>query len=142
MTSSRSTLGNYLKLGDVGLITATSKLAKKVYTGVGHAETAAAVQWLNEEQWARALLKELKQDVSEPTQCVIDNAGVVKQAVSAVSHAQAKHYRVGQAQLRQKQDEREIMLTKVASEDNPADFFTKALDKGQFEKHRMFLMGQ
>jgi hypothetical protein len=73
--------------------------------------------------------------------CLVDNAGVVKQAVNTTNHALAKHYRVSQAYIRQMCDDEEIVMTKIDSEDNPADFFTKALDKGPFEKHRLTIMG-
>ena len=64
---------------------------------------------------------------------LVDNAGVVKQAVNTTSHALAKHYRVSQAYIRQMCDDEEVVLMKIDSEDNPADFFTKALNKGPFQ---------
>ena len=73
------------------------------------------------------------------TVCLVDNAGVVKQACNPVNHAQAKH-RVDQAYIRQRCED-EIHLEKVASADNPADFFTKPLPGPAFARHRDTLMG-
>ena len=73
--------------------------------------------------------------------CHVDNAGVVKQAINTTNHAQAKHHHVAQAYIRGMCDTDEVLLVQVPTEDNPPDFFTKALDRGPFEKHKLTIMG-
>ena len=42
--SSRSTLGNFYKLGEFGMIVGTSKLDRPIHTSVGSAETSSALR--------------------------------------------------------------------------------------------------
>jgi hypothetical protein len=71
----------------------------------------------------------------------VDNAGVVKQAINTSNHAQAKHYRVSQAYIQQQVQDKQVFLRQVPSNDNASDFFTKALPRRPFEKHRLTTMG-
>ena len=139
--SSRSTAGGFIKLGQYGTVMASSKLMRGVKTSTGHAETEAAAAWCKEEHSLRVKLREYDLAEQGRARCKIDNAGVVKQAINTTNHAQAKHYRVAQAYIREKCDSNEVLLEQTPTEDNPADFFTKALDKAAFEKHRATIMG-
>ena len=82
------------------------------------------------------------QPESHPTVTLVDNQGVVKQATKFANHASAKHYRIEQAVIRERTQTGDMKITYVRSEDNPADFFTKALSKSQFLRHKRTLMGQ
>ena len=137
----RSTIGTYGALGDYGLIWDTCSLVKTIQTSTGHSETTAAASWVKEQKSARIQLREYGLAEQERVVCRVDNAGVVKQAVNTTNHSQAKHYRVNQAYIREACDTEQVLLVQIASEDNPADFFTKALDKGPFEHHRHTIMG-
>jgi hypothetical protein len=137
----RSTIGTLGKLGDFGLIWDGCSLVKCIQTSTGHSETTAAAAWCKEEVSARVQLREFGLAEQGRVHCLVDNAGVVKQAVNTTNHAQAKHYRVAQAYIRQLCDDEEVLMEKCDTDDNPADFFTKALDRGPFEKHRYFIMG-
>ena len=139
--TSRSTLGGFEKMGKYGLISNYSKLARKVLTSVGHAETESARMWCERAHWTRTMLREMGVEVAAPSTCQIDNAGVVAQAINSMSSAQAKHYRISQASIKQYVADEEVRVQKVASADNPADFFTKALDRELFEKHKLTIMG-
>ena len=139
--TSRSTLGGFEKMGKYGLISNYSKLARKVLTSVGHAETESARMWCEHAHWTRTMLREVGVEVATPSICQIDNAGVVAQAINSMSSAQAKHYRISQASIKQYVADEEVRVQKVASADNPADFFTKALDRELFEKHKLTIMG-
>ncbi len=63
------------------------------------------------------------------------------QAINTTNHAQAKHYRVAQGYVREMCDIDEVRLVQTPTADNQADFFTKAVDHGPFEKHRHTIMG-
>ena len=139
--TSRSTLGGFEKMGKYGLISNYSKLARKVLTSVGHAETESARMWCERTHWTRTMLREMGVEVAGPSTCQIDNAGVVAQAINSMSSAQAKHCRISQASIKQYVADEEVRVQKVASADNPADFFTKALDRELFEKHKLTIMG-
>jgi hypothetical protein len=137
----RSTIGTYGMLGEYGLIWDTCSLVKSLQTSTGHSETTAAASWCKEQQSAQVQLREFGLATQPRVVCRVDNAGVVKQAVNTTNHSAAKHYRVAQAYIRQKCDNDEVLLVQIASDDNPADFFTKALDRAPFEKHRFTIMG-
>ena len=141
ITTSRSTLGWTTKVGEYGTLSYNSKLDRKIFSSVGQAETAAAVEWTKDEHWTGSLMTEMGITQEKATTLEIDNAGVQKQAVESVNHARAKHYRVGQAVIKQLHDDGDIFVKKVDSNSNRADFFTKALDKTLFEKHRHSIMG-
>jgi hypothetical protein len=140
LTSSRTTLGGFLKLGECGTIAAWSKLARAVQTSTGHAETSAVAMWCKEEAWTRVMLNDLGIPIGGKSYCLVDNAGVIKQALNPVNHAQAKHYRVDQAYIRERCTD-EVHLVKEASADNTADVLTKPLPQPAFTRHRDVLMG-
>ena len=94
-------------------------------TSTGHSETAALASWCKENKALEVLATEFGLKLGT-TKCGVDNAGVVKQAINSVSSAQAKHYRIEQAYIRENVVDELMQLINVASEDNAADFFTKA----------------
>jgi hypothetical protein len=138
---SRSTIGGAGKMGEFGLIWGQCTLLKAPQTSTGHAETSAAAAWCKHQTAMRVLMRELQLHVQQRTVCKVDNSGVVKQAVGSAANAQAKHYRVDQAYIREECDSEEVHLDECDTSANYSDFFTKALDKKDFEKHRHALMG-
>ena len=141
LITSRSTFGSYIAFGKYGMISGGSKRDRTVHTSVGQSETGAAVNMCKKLEWVLDILNQLMETQTKPIQILIDNNGVVKQAVSPASNTTARHYRIGQAYLRQLVDQAKIVPIKVDSEDNPADMFTKALGKALFIKHRDTVMG-
>ncbi len=141
LATSRSTAGGHIALGEYGTVIANCRLMKGVKTSTGHAETAACSSWCKEEQALRVQLREFGLKEQGRADCKIDNAGVVKQAINTTNHAEAKHYRVAQAHIRELCDEQEVHLVQTPTDLNPADFFTKALGRASFQRHRLPLMG-
>jgi hypothetical protein len=141
ISTSRTTVGTTMKIGEHGTFSYSSHLERKVFSSVGQSETHAAVVVSKTEEWASSMLEELHFKKTKPTPVYIDNSGVVTQAVEPLNHSSAKHYRVNQAVLRQKHDDGVLFITKVESNDNRSDFFTKALERALFEKHRLAVMG-
>ena len=66
---------------------------------------------------------------------------MVKQSTKAVNHADAKHYRIAQAYVRQAVSHGIIKVCGIDTEENEADMFTKALGPKPFAKHRAAVMG-
>jgi hypothetical protein len=139
--TSRTTIGGYAKLGEYGIVSSSSKLERKIATSTGQAETYALVALAKEVVWLRHLLWDLGFPQSGPTPSHTDNDGVLSQATKAINHAAAKHYRLGQAYVRQLGESNVIKVKGISTYDNAADIFTKALAAPLFLKHRYTIMG-
>jgi hypothetical protein len=139
--SARSTSGRGVRLGEFGNISSSSHLDKRVCTSTGQAETYSYQDLCKEIVWVRQILRELGYERTKPTKCRSDNDGVLKQAVKAINHATAKHYRIAQGYIKMLTGDKVIEPERVSTDENPADTFTKALPKASFEKHRLAIMG-
>jgi hypothetical protein len=139
--TSRSTTGYVTKLGQYGAIVASSKLERKVSTSTGQAETYAMVSLVKEIVWERHLLRELRHPQERPTPAATDNDGVLNQSTKGVNHSTAKHYRVGQAYIRDNGNNETVKIETVDTADNAPDIITKALDFRAFARHRDSIMG-
>ncbi len=73
LTTSRSTMGVYAKVGQFGTISCNSSLDRKISTSTGQAETFALASLVREVVWIRHLLFELRRPQSKPTQTNTDN---------------------------------------------------------------------
>jgi hypothetical protein len=141
LTTARSTLGHYARLGRYGAITARCGLDRRICTATGQAETYAMQALLKDIIWLLRLLSELRHTMTDATILRTDNDGVVKQSTKAINHTTAKHYRIAQAYIRQFCRDGTV---KVAGEDtklNETDIFTKALDAPLFVRHQGEMMG-
>lgn len=139
--SARTTMGHMLKIGQYGTIAATCGLERKIMTSTVHAETYAFHSMTKNALWVKELMYELKMGGLEPTPLFTDNEGVVKHSTKAVNHTKAKHFRIAQAFIRQQQDNEVIDAGHVGSQNNPADMFTKPLNRVTLGKHRDVVMG-
>ena len=127
LRNGRSTLGSFNKMGEYGAVSCSSKLERKIATSTGQAETYALVALAKEVVWLRHLMWDLGFPLSGPTPSYTDNDGVLSQATKAINHAAAKHYRLGQAYVRQLGKSGVIEVKGISTFDNAADIFTKAL---------------
>ena len=66
---------------------------------------------------------------------------MLKQSSKAINHSGAKHYRIAQAMIHQLNADQEIATRYVHTDENGADFLTKALPTKAFETHRLATMG-
>ena len=110
-------------------------------TSTVHAETYAFHSMTKNALWVKELMHELKIGGLGPTKLFTDNEGVVKHTTKAVNHTKAKHFRIAQAYIRQHQDNGVIDAGHVGSQNNPADMFTKPLNRITLAKHRDTIMG-
>ena len=141
LSSSRSTSGGFLKVGQLGTICCKSSLEKKISTSTGQAETYALASLVKDVVWTRQLAHEMRRNMSGPTTLDTDNQGVHIQSTKAINHATAKHFRVAQAYIRSKGEDGSIRVNKIGTNDNHSDFLTKALCSELFRKHRDVVMG-
>ncbi len=140
LRTDKSTSGTFSKLGRT-LVCTQVKLQRKVADSTAMAKTYAAHEELRTVTWLFGLCGDMGLRMSRPARCVIDNAAAHKQGKNPVNHAASKHYRLPQAIIRQGHEDNLMTLVKVASDDNPADVFTKPLDAVKFHKHIDALMG-
>ncbi len=141
LTTARSTLGHFLKLGQYGTIATKCGLERKICTSTGQAETYAMQGLIKECVWTRTLLAELGYPMSDPTPLFTDNAGVVKQSTKAINHSMVKHYRIAQAWIRNKVSDGTCNVGSVGTEKNGADMLTKANTPTLFCSHHHEIMG-
>jgi hypothetical protein len=77
--------------------------------------------------WVKRLLKELHEEVSEPTVIYCDNLSSIKLAKNPVFHARTKHIEVHYHFVRERVLSGEVELKHVPTDRQVADIFTKAL---------------
>jgi hypothetical protein len=141
LDTARSTYGTTTQIGEYGNLSCTSKLSKKVATSTGQAETHAYVELCKEIVWDRHLFAELGFPQRYATPAFTDNDGVITQSTKAINHTSAKHYRIGQAYVRQLNRDQVIDVRRVPTDENHTDTLTKPLARILFEKHRLAIMG-
>jgi hypothetical protein len=141
IVTSRSTSGHYTKVGEFGCIHSSSKLERKISNSTGMSETYAHMGLITEIMWDRHLFRELGFPMKKPTPAWTDNDGVRIQSTKAINHSGAKHYRIAQAMIRHANDEKVVQTGYVDTNENGADFLTKALTVTPFLKHRAKTMG-
>ena len=79
--------------------------------------------------------------MKKATDAWTDNDGVLKQSSKAINHSRAKHYRIAQAMIRQLNADQVMKTRYVKTDENAADFLTKALPTKAFQAHRLTTMG-
>jgi hypothetical protein len=119
-------------LGDA-LITWTSKKQTSVALSSTESEIIAASSALSEARWIYHLLTELKTHVPLPLVIREDNQAAITLSQHGVVTKRNKHIELRHASINEWTEKKLISLTKVASRDNLADIFTKALPISTFE---------
>ena len=135
--SRKSTTG-YVSIFAGAAITWNSTLQRTVALSSMEAEYIALSETVKEAQWLMKLSKELY-EVQEgklvgvpkeaPVICSNNNSALIV-AKNPEQHKKAKHIDIRHAKVRDEYDAGNIQLARVAGEDNRADIFTKALQRG------------
>ena len=136
----RSTLGQlYWFLG--GVIDWKSKRSTRVLDSSTDAECASLVVFGKENAWLRDVLKELGIfAVNQPTFVQEDNTAAI--ALSGQGPTKrSRHFDIAFYKFKQQVEYKEMVLRFVKTNENPADFFTKALAKPKFDIFRDMIMG-
>ena len=105
-----------------------------------HAEIVAASSNSNDLIWSRGLLEELGLPQADPTPLKVDAQNVLTLAHNFISSKQTRHIARRDLIVRERDTEGVLRIEKVATDDNLADLFTKALDRVPFEKLRKLVV--
>ncbi|KAF9696005.1 hypothetical protein EKO04_006262 [Ascochyta lentis] len=141
--SRKSTSGWIIQLGDL-VISHSSKRQRIIAQSTQEAEYVAAAELSNEMVWLQRLLIEIlthigKKDIDigqHNTVIKIDNDSARLLSKNPEHHRVAKHFGIRYHVLRQRVKQGVLHLERVASKDNTADLFTKALKREDFERLR------
>ena len=132
----KSTSGFLFKLGSSPIIWRCSKQST-ISLSSTEAEYKCMSDSTKEVTWLRGLLGELRMlHSNKPIVIFYDNQSSVKLAKNPVFHTKTKHIEIHYHHVRDKVTSMIIDLQHVATTDQLADIFTKALGKTLFEKHR------
>lgn len=87
--------------------------------------------------WLRNILKDLAvvPAIEMPLTMFCDNSGAVANSKEPRSHKKAKHIERKYHLIRDIVQRGDVMVAKIASENNLADPFTKALPQKSFDRH-------
>jgi hypothetical protein len=85
----------------------------------------------------RNLLRELKFPQHEATEIRVDNKSAIELAKNPVHHERSKHIDVRFHFIREQVKKGEVQMSHVASRDQAADIFTKALSTELFNNCKM-----
>ena len=136
MDSRKSTSGNVFTLGG-GAIVWRSIKQTCVADSTMEAEYIAASEAAKEAAWLRNFLKDLAvvPAIEMPITMLCDNSGAFANSKEPRSHKKAKHIEQKYHLIRYIVQRGDVMVAKIASENNLADPFTKALPQKSFDRH-------
>lgn len=136
----KSTSGYVFKLSN-GPVTWCSQKQSAVSTSTTEAEYIAASTAVKEILWLRQLLQDIDESeiCEEGVKLFIDNQSAIKLIKNPVFHKRTKHIDVRYHFIREKYDDKSVIIEYVKSEEQLADIFTKALPRAKFEKLRELL---
>ncbi len=135
----RSTMGYTFNLGG-GAITWASRKQKVVVTSTTESEYIATSEALKEAIWLRQLFSELELlEKEKPTPLHCDNNGATCLVYDPAFHARVKHLDIRYHYVRERVVSGEISVNRIATADNVADIFTKALARQKFTTFREML---
>ena len=140
-SESRKSTSGYVTVLSGAAITWNATLQRTVALSSMEAEYVALSELVKEAQWLMKLIKELDAvqkgklhgvpDI--PVLCSDNNAALIV-AKNPEHHKKAKHINIKHSKVRDEYEAGNIQLARVATKDNAADIFTKALDKGAHER--------
>jgi hypothetical protein len=123
------------------LVAWQSRLQKTIAHSSTEAEYMALTECGRELTWWRLLLVELGEDVNGPTLIYEDNQGAICLTQNPVKHGANKHIEIKHHYIRQLVKQGKVKVVYLSTEDMPADFLTKPLQKDNFNKCKVELMG-
>jgi len=134
----RSTTG-YAFILSGGCITWASKRQSTVSLSTTEAEFIAACEATKEAVWLRKLLNDIEHPCVLPTVLKVDNQRAIKLSKNPEFHRRSKHIDVRYQFICEKVKDCEIDTQYVATDNQCADIFTKALCRDKFETLRRCL---
>ncbi|GJY11344.1 retrovirus-related pol polyprotein from transposon TNT 1-94 [Tanacetum coccineum] len=130
LEGSKSTTGYVFTLSG-GTVSWVSKLQSVVAMSTTEAEYVAAAQASKEAVWLKMLLEELGYKQEKIT-LFCDNQSAMYLARNPTFHSKTKHIRVQYHFVREKVEEGTVDMQKIHTDDNVADYMTKAINCDKF----------
>ncbi|GJW01215.1 retrovirus-related pol polyprotein from transposon TNT 1-94 [Tanacetum coccineum] len=130
LDGSKSTTGYVFTLSG-GTVSWVSKLQSVVAMSTTEAEYVAAAQASKEAVWLKMLLEELGYKQEKIT-LFCDNQSALYLARNPAFHSKTKHIRVQYHFVREKVEEGTMDMWKIHTDDNVADYLTKAINCDKF----------
>ncbi|KAJ9551584.1 hypothetical protein OSB04_015629 [Centaurea solstitialis] len=120
-----------------GAVTWKSSKQDTVADSTCESEYIAASEAAKEAAWLKNFIGDLGvvPSISEPIEIFCDNEGAVALTKEPKDHGKSKHIERKYHFVRHKVEEKQIVVSRVPSEENPADPFTKALTRPKHEYH-------
>ena len=136
MDSRKSTSGSVFTLGG-GAIVWRSVKQSCIADSTMEAEYVVACEAVKEAVWLHKFLSDLEvvPDMDKPITLYCDNSGAVANSKEPRSHKRGKHIERKYHLIREIVQRGDVTVTKVASQDNHADPFTKTLPAKVFMGH-------
>ena len=128
----RSTTGYVFCLAN-GAVTWSSQRQRLVTLSTTEAEYVAASTATREAIWIRKLLSDIGYPCDKETTLYVDNQSAIQLVRNPVFHKRTKHIDIHFHFVREKVNEKEIIVEYVPSENQRADIFTKALPRDRFK---------
>jgi hypothetical protein len=129
-TGSRKSIGGYVFQANKGSIAWQAKSQTVVALSTLEAKYISCSDATREAIWLRRLQGEIEQSLiptPTPTPINCDNQGAMKLITTGVLKAKTKHIDINLYHARDEQEKGHVKFDYIASEDNPADLLTKAL---------------
>jgi Reverse transcriptase (RNA-dependent DNA polymerase)/gag-polypeptide of LTR copia-type/Integrase core domain/GAG-pre-integrase domain len=133
-TFDRKSTTGYCTFVGGNLVTWRSKKQNVVARSSAEAEYRAMASTASELVWIKQLLHDMGFNYNKPMIMYCDNQAARHIASNPVFHERTKHIEVDCHFIREKVQAKEIETSYVNSNEQLADVFTKALDKGQFNR--------
>ncbi|CAA7027704.1 unnamed protein product [Microthlaspi erraticum] len=132
----RKSTSGYVFMMSGGAISWASKKQAIVTLSTTEAEFVAAAYGACQGVWLRNVLEEIRATQTEGTILYCDNSSTIKLSKNPVMHGRSKHIHVRYHFLRDLVNEGTIQLDYCPTQDQLADFMTKAVKLETFEKLR------
>ena len=136
--NSRSTGGFAVCVGG-GATQWGSRLQPHVSLSSTESEYTTASKVGCEVTWMRYLFEELGYDMSRPSPLLVDNKSAIQVAKHPEHQSTMKHVHRAYHWIRDQVEQRQISVSHVPGDENPADIFTKPLGRLKFTKFRAML---
>jgi len=125
----RKSTGAYGFTLNGGLISWSSKLQDIVATSTTESEYIAIFEAVKEAKWLRQFLSELDFIQEAPTEIFSDNQAAIALSKSKEFHRRTKHFDVRLHFVRHEQDDNQVRITYIPTNDQPIDMMTKSLNR-------------
>ncbi|KAH9752994.1 hypothetical protein KPL71_014922 [Citrus sinensis] len=131
----KSTSGYLFCLG-TNVISWSSRKQKSVALSSAEAEYIAATESACEAVWLRRILKDLQFNQDAATTIYCDNMSAIALTKNPVFHAKSKHIELRYHYIRDLVNKGEVNMEFISTNEQPADFLTKAINIEKFEKFK------